>query len=92
MADVINFNGGGKSTTDDNKLPVNEYLITTLTPDPETGSYNRVAMGFCVFTSHHIAIMRDFGESPVPVLVVPLTNVYSSELVQPDEAQEEIPF
>lgn len=92
MADVINFNGGAKTTTEDNKLPVNKYAITTMVADPTDGTGVLFAEGFCVFTSHHIAIMRDFGASPVPVLVVPLTNVFSSEIIQDDEEQDDLPF
>lgn len=48
------------------------------------------ATGFLLFTSHHVAVMRDTGNGALPILVVPLTAVAYAALVEDDDDDEEI--
>lgn len=66
---------GGRPKEDE--FPVNEYEILDI--DDEV--FN--ALGFAVFTSHHIAIMRDEGSGPLPILILPLHRVKVCQLVNP---------
>jgi len=44
-----------------------------------------VRNGYCVFTSHHLAIMKEINEnSSVPSLVLPLIRVKVCELIEED--------
>lgn len=82
---------GGKAQTEDESIPVNEYVIVTRTDDG--GTEEHYAEGFLLFTSQHIAVMRDTGAGALPVLVVPLTQVLLAQLVEDDEIlDDEIPF
>lgn len=86
MADLISINGGKQNTTDEtNTIPVNDYVITTMSGRELFGT------GFCIFTAAHIAIMRDDGEGAVPIIVLPLSNVDTCEMIHEDE-DEDAPF
>ena len=74
--------GGGK--TDDTKTEVYDYEIEDL----DGNVFN--ALGFLIFTTQHVAIMRDEGSGPIPVLIVPLGLVKAASLV--DEELDEAPF
>ena len=41
--------------------------------------------GFLIFTPHHCAILTDFGNGAVPVLVVPLIRVKVAEMAADEE-------
>jgi hypothetical protein len=69
--------------TDTDKLLNSTYIITTL--DDEYTSE-----GFAIFTSQHVAIMRDTGNGPIPVLLVPLAQLKALELVE--DTEEDAPF
>lgn len=60
--------------------PENDYVICTVDGDELYGT------GFLVFTSHHIAVMRDIEQGALPVLVVPLDKVKFAEIVENEEA------
>lgn len=79
---------GGKSPTstdpDISGIPQNAYVITDI------NNCEHFAEGFLLFTSQHIAIMRDTGAGALPVLVMPLDKVFSAELLEDDS--EELPF
>lgn len=68
-------------------LPQNDYAITDMSGDVF------FAHGFCIFTTHHVAVMLDDGKGKgaIPVLVVPLTNVKAVELDEDDD-EETLPF
>lgn len=76
---------------DKQDIPESEYVIVTHADanNPEGREY--FATGFLLFTSHHVAIMRDTGLGALPILVVPLANVLMAEIVEPDE-DETAPF
>lgn len=71
------------NTPETDKIPMNDYAITDIDNDV------LFAYGFIIFTSHHIAIMRDEGNGPVAVLVVPLSRVKVAELLD-DENEDEV--
>lgn len=47
--------------------------------------------GFLIFTSHHVAIMRETEDGAIPVFIIPLGRVKVAEMVAEDEL-EELPF
>lgn len=63
-------------------IPQNEYTIV----DREGNQY--YAEGFALFTSQHIAIMRDTGAGALPILIMPLDRVHVVELI--DDIDEEV--
>lgn len=67
------------------EVPESNYVVTTMNGE------ELYASGFLLFTSHHIAVMRDTGMGALPVLVVPLNMVHSAELVEDDDL-DELPF
>ena len=75
--------GGGTEPKND-KFKANDYQILDI--DDEVFS----AMGFAIFTSQHVAIMRDDGDGPAPVLIVPLGRVKAVKMI--DEELDEAPF
>lgn len=78
---------GGKDGSEAEAIPETEYVIVT----KDNTEY--FATGFLLFTSQHIAVMRDTGAGALPILVVPLTEVKMAEIVEIDEDEEdEIPF
>lgn len=64
-------------------IPQNTYAII----DREGNDY--YAEGFALFTSQHIAIMRDTGGGAIPILIMPLDQVRIVELVEDDEVFEQ---
>lgn len=76
---------GGKSPGDkDDGIPTNDYVIV----DNDGNEF--FAAGFVIFTPHHLAIMRDQGQGPVPVLVMPIGNVRVCELYEDDDEQQDL--
>ena len=79
---IINFSvvNGGKQeqVAPDNEIPCNTYSVM------DRDGIEHFADGFLVFTSQHIAIMKDDGKGSLPVLVIPLDHVAFAEIV-PDE-------
>lgn len=65
-------------------IPMNKYKITDINSEQKT------AVGFLVFTSQHVAIMKDTGDGAIPVLVYPLERVAFAEAV--DDDQHELPW
>lgn len=82
---VFRILDGGKErsvtaiTPDEDVIPQNPYVITDIDND------EYVAEGFLLFTSQHMAVMRDNGKGALPVLVIPLGRVKSAELVEDDD-------
>lgn len=66
-------------------IPMNPYEIITINDE------RLYAEGFLLFTSQHIAVMRDNGSGALPVLVVPLNMVKYAELCEVDD-ESELPF
>lgn len=81
---------GGKTETPakEDDLPQNTYAIT------DVDGVTVFCDGFLVFTSHHIAVMKDLGDKgAIPAMVFPLSMVKCAELVEPGEDDtEELPF
>lgn len=73
---------GGKDTTAEETIPVNDYVIMDLDGTEFFGT------GFMIFTSHHIAIMKDNGNGAIPVLVVPIARVKAAELYEDIDTDE----
>jgi hypothetical protein len=69
-------NGGKSLDTDDQELPNYSYVIV----DREGEEF--YASGFMIFTSQHVAIMRDTGKGAIPVIVMPLERLHIAELVE----------
>lgn len=67
---------GGKDNDGDAGIPVNDYVIMDIDGTEFFGT------GFLIFTSQHIAIMKDNGNGAVPVLVVPIGRVKAAELYE----------
>lgn len=74
-----------KSGDGEDRLPQNNYLII------DVDGYEYEGVGFVIFTTHHVAIMRDDGKGAVPVVVVPLGRVRCCEIID-DEVEDELPF
>ena len=64
---------------EDTTVPVYDYFIV------DTDGNEHFASGFLLFTSQHIAIMRDTDKGALPVFVIPLGNVKFAELAEDDE-------
>lgn len=75
---VLSFVKGGKPEADAG-LPDNRYIIE----DIEGEEY--AVEGFLIFTSQHVAVMRDEGTGAIPVLVLPLNRLKVAELYDEDE-------
>lgn len=79
--------GGPEDTSDNDSLPVYDYIIVTNNGDEFPGS------GFLIFTSHHVAIMKDNGKGAIPLVVVPLTDVKVAALAENlEQAAAELAF
>lgn len=63
-------------------FPENNYVVVDIEGEEFYGS------GFLIFTPHHCAIMKDFGQGAVPILVVPLVRVKLAEMVADEENVE----
>lgn len=74
---------GGKDDGNETKLPENEYRIV------DNNGHEYYAYGFLVFTTQHVAVMRDNGKGAIPVIVMPLSNVWVAEMV---DDEDELPF
>lgn len=72
----------GPQESDTDGIPTNEYVIEDI-----NGNLH-YAEGFLLFTSHHVAVMRDIGAGALPILVMPLDKVFAAELVEDDEVYE----
>lgn len=68
---VFNIFQGGRTEQpeDEKQIPELEYVIV----DQDNNRFD--IKGFVVFTPQHLALMRDDGKGPIPILVMPLTNV-----------------
>lgn len=69
---------------EEEKLPQNDYCLTNLQDE------DYFAHGFLIFTTHHVAVMRDDGKGAIPVLIMPLSNFRVAEIVE--ESEEDLPF
>lgn len=67
----------------DEGIPTNTYRIVNIQNEEQ------IATGFLLFTSQHVAVMRDDGKGAIPVLVLPLNMCKFAELM-PD--QPELPW
>lgn len=76
---IFTLVNGNKADAADETLPENEYCITT------TSGSTYYATGFLVFTSQHVAIMKDIGKGAIPAMVVPLSIVEVAELVEDED-------
>jgi hypothetical protein len=65
------------------EIPVSDYCIT------DTNGEEFYASGFLLFTSHHVAVMRDTGAGALPVFVMPLGLVHVAEIMEDDEQTED---
>lgn len=81
---IFSLHQGGKPANDEERLPQNDYCITDLDHDEYFGT------GFVIFTTHHVAIMKDDGKGAIPLVVIPLGRVRAVEIVNDDET--ELPF
>lgn len=77
---------GGKGEAEDQKFPVNVYAIM------DQDHTEHLHSGFMIFTSQHLAVMRDDGHGAIPIFVIPLQNVKYAEVLEEEEEQEEMPF
>jgi hypothetical protein len=78
---------GGKQDTEQ-KLPQNNYVLEDVNGDAYP------ATGFLIFTTQHVAVMKDTKDGAIPVLVMPLTLLKVAELVEEyvGDDEEELPF
>lgn len=75
---------GGKDTSDENRIPTNDYVVV----DMDDQEY--VVNGFLIFTSQHLAIMRNSGDGAIPVLVLPLNRVKLAVLDEEDDSEGDV--
>lgn len=73
---------------DEPGIPQNDYVIVDIWGE------EHFASGFLLFTSQHVAVMRDQGDGALPIIVFPLGNVKYAVLDEEDldEVQVEMPF
>lgn len=69
---------GGGPEEEEPGIPVNDYVIS------DVDGEEFYATGFLIFTSHHLAIMRDDGKGAIPVLVLPINRVKAAEIYEED--------
>ncbi len=70
----------------DAAIPESSYVVV------DVNGEEHYADGFLVFTSAHIAVMREIpGLGALPVLVLPLPMVKKAELLEDDD-EEDAPF
>lgn len=74
--------GGPK---EEDTLPVYDYIIVDFDGNEFPGA------GFLIFTSAHVAIMKDNGSGAIPIVVVPLDRVKVAALAS-NLDQAELPF
>lgn len=72
---IISLVPTGANTTKD----ITEYELI----DIEDNSY--YASGFMIFTTQHVGIMADNGETPIPVFLMPLSRLKYAHIVDDDE-------
>ena len=60
--------------TPENTLPFHDYRVV----DIEGKTY--LASGFLIFTTAHVAVMRDEGNGASPILILPLVRLAVAEL------------
>ena len=75
---LINNNG----QVEEDIAPMYDYIVVV-----KDGN-EHFAPGFLLFTSQHIAIMRETPKGALPILVIPLSEVKIAELVEDDEFDE----
>lgn len=72
---VIRIVSSNEDTTA-NTIPQSDYRLNFV-----NGEFAQ-AYGFLVFTSQHVAIMRDEGTGAIPILVAPLGTVQYANIVE----------
>ncbi len=81
---------GGKTTEGPPQpaLPQNAYVVVDINGDEHFHE------GFLVFTSQHVAIMRDTPTGGLPVFLMPLDKVFAVEFLEddPDEVFDNEPL
>lgn len=85
---VFSILDGGKTDTtpapeSTDGIPQNEYRIV----DIEGAEYFHE--GFLLFTSQHIAVMRDTEQGALPIFILPLNRLAFAELFEDDEVYDE---
>jgi hypothetical protein len=68
----------------DMATPVHDYAIYDI------GGLTHLATGFLLFTSHHVAVMRETPHGALPVFMLPLTELRFVKLTENNE--EDAPF
>lgn len=68
------------------KLPNNDYLVVDI--NNEEFDVN----GFLVFTTHHIAVMKEVDGNSIPSFVLPLHRLDHVELIDDEGVDTELPF
>jgi hypothetical protein len=74
------------SAGNENTIPQSDYRLNFV-----NGEFAE-AYGFLVFTSQHVAIMRDNGTGAIPILVAPLGTVQYANIVETEDTNDELPF
>lgn len=82
---IVSSKEDPRATTAEPTIPQFQYRLNY-----QNGEYSQ-AHGFLVFTSQHVAVMRDDGTGAIPILVAPLENVVYASIVEEPE-QEPLPF
>lgn len=59
-----------------NELPVNTYRLIDI------NGYSEDWVGFLVFTSQHVAVMREQGSGAIPLAVMPLNMLHRAVIVE----------
>ena len=76
------------SPTEPEEKKISEHTYAIL----DINGQEWLTSGFLIFTSHHVAIMRETDEGAVPVFVMPLDRVCVAEMVPESELEEAAPF
>lgn len=81
---VIQFGQVKGGKPEDEKLPTGPYTIVDI------DGIEWYATGFCIFTTSHIAIMKETPQGATPILVVPLNRV-RAVFADDEEPQLQLP-
>lgn len=71
--------GGKAADSEEDSIPSLPYVLEDIDNNQFFGE------GFLIFTSQHVAIMKETTKGAVPAMVVPLNRLKVAELVEDDE-------
>lgn len=83
---VIQFGQIKGDKPQEERLPTADYTVE----DIDHNLFHE--HGFCIFTTSHIAIMKETPQGATPVLIVPLHRTLAAYIDEDDRVTTELPF